>query len=125
MLLEKRCGEITAMMSRRIGEILERTEYQIQKNKKLSEQEFKTIREQIKEVLILARQIDTENQEVRKINQQLNFKVTMLREEKSLLVEELAQKKMLLKKLAQLTPDSAITTIQSPRRGRSKLTSRR
>lgn len=35
------------------------------------------------------------------MNQQLHFKVNMLREEKNLLVEELAQKKMLLKKLAQ------------------------
>lgn len=37
---------------------MERTEHEILKNKKLSEEEFKTIREEIKEVLVLAREID-------------------------------------------------------------------
>ena len=46
------------------------------------------------------------------MNRQLTFKVNMLREEKNLLVEELAQKKMLLKKLAQhVTEDNTVSTI--------------
>ena len=73
-------------MNRRVGEILERTDLEIKKNKKFSEEEFKTIREEIREVLTLAREIDSENQQVKRENQQLHFKVNILREERTLLV---------------------------------------
>jgi hypothetical protein len=45
------------MMNRRISEILEKTDVEVQKNKKLSEEEYRTVKVEIKEALNLAKEI--------------------------------------------------------------------
>jgi hypothetical protein len=47
-MLAKRCGEIEAMMGRRVNEILDRTEEEIKRTKKLSEEEYRSVKEEIK-----------------------------------------------------------------------------
>jgi ribosomal protein S13 len=98
-MLEKRCGEIESMMTRRINEILEKTEVEVKKTKKLSEEEYSQVKEEIKEALKIAKEIEVENETLKKENKDLLFRVNMLREEKNLLIGELNQKKLRLKAL--------------------------
>ena len=44
-MLEKRCGEIMQIMNRKINTILQKTDYEMKKNKKLSEEEYKNIKQ--------------------------------------------------------------------------------
>lgn len=54
-MLEKRCNEILHLMNRKINQILDKTDFEIKKTKKLSEEEYRTVKEEIKEALNLAR----------------------------------------------------------------------
>lgn len=87
------------MMSRRINEILEKTEVEIKKSKKLSEEEYCQVKQEIKEALKIAKEIEMENESFKKENKELAFKISMLKEEKNLLIGELNQKKMKLKSI--------------------------
>ena len=95
-MLEKRCNEILEIMNRKVSQLLGKTEFEIKKNHKLSEEEYKSIKEEIKEALNITKEIEEENEVLKKTNRKLKFKVDILREEKQLLVEELNQKKLLL-----------------------------
>ena len=44
-MLDKRCDEILRIMERKINQIIEKTDAQMKKNKKLSEEEYKSIKE--------------------------------------------------------------------------------
>ena len=57
-MLDKRCDEILRIMERKINQIIEKTDAQMKKNKKLSEEEYKSIKEEVKEALHIARQIE-------------------------------------------------------------------
>jgi ribosomal protein S13 len=67
-MLQKRCGEIESMMTRRVNEILEKTEVEIKKNKKLSEEEYRQVKEEIKEALKIAKEIESENEILKRDN---------------------------------------------------------
>lgn len=95
---EMRYKENLTIMERKIKGIIDLMEMQLKKASTLSEQEHGELKANVNRLEAVALEIDQANTQLMKANADLEFRVKLLKEEKSLLIQELNEKKSLCKK---------------------------